>query len=417
MKNKTVLLFDDGMNTWMAERLTRDFSRVLIHTPWSSDYPRSQDDRIGEGIEGVERVSDIWGILDEVDLFIFLGLYHGGLQEHLVSLGKRVWGSKHGDLLERDRWGSYQKLQKLDIPTPEMTRIKGIGKLREFLKENEDVYIKVSEYRGDFETFHSVKYELTKPILDELEHRLGLVGDNYEFIVCLPIDGDDVVEFGYDGWSIDGKFPSETIVGFEHKDVSYVCGVKPASKLSPLVTDFCEKISPTLKRLQYRNFIHTEGRTGKEKIPRIIDLSQRIGSPPGEILCEMLTNLGDIFWYGAEGELIEPKWEGKFGVQMFVDSSWSDDKFQAVHFPDKIKRWVKLRNYCIQDGTYYVIPKYRHFDNVGSVVAVGNSIDECIEKVNKYAKEISGYKIEIPTASADKLKEIISKAKSIGISI
>ena len=413
-KDKTVCVYSDGMDMWMAERLTRDFGRVLLFTPWTSDYPRSQDDRIGTGIEEVERISDFWSHIDDIDLFIFLGLYHGDIQQHLVDLGKRVWGSRNGDMLERDRWGAYKKFERLEIPSPEMTKVKGIDKLREFLKENENVYIKVSDYRGDFETFCSKNYQLSKPVLDELEHRLGLQGINYEFIICYPIDGNDIVEFGYDGYSIDGKFPKETIVGYEHKDVAYCCHVN--SNFSPLVTDFTEKLSETLKRLKYRNFIHSEGRTGKEKIPRIIDTTCRIGSPPGEVLCEMLSNLADIFWFGADGELIEPVWEAKYGIQIFIDSSWSENKFQAVEFPEKIARWVKLRNYCIDSGTHYVIPKYKDFDNIGSVVAIGNSLDECIEKVSGYSEQIKGHKVEIATASTDKLKEIIKKGEAIGIS-
>lgn len=417
LKDKTVCLYDDGMNMWMAERLARDFGRVLVFTPWTSDYPRSQDDRIGEGVEGVDRISDFFEHIDDVDLFVFLGLYSGGLQEHLVDLGKRVWGSKHGDMLERDRFGAHKKLEKAGVPVPDVEKIKGISALREYLKENEDVYVKVSDYRGDFETFHSENYDLTKSVLDELEHRLGLQGTNYEFMVEQPISGDDVVEFGYDGYSIDGQFPDETICGFEQKDVSYACCVVKRDKLSPLVTDFCEKMSPTLKRLKYRNFIHTEGRTGKQKIPRIIDLTCRIGSPPGELMSEMISNLSEIFWFGAEGIMTQPKWNAKFGVQLFVDSSWSENKFQAVHLPVNIGRWVKLRNYCIDDGTRYVIPKYPNFDNIGSVVGIGSTLDEAIEKANKYAKEIKGHKVDIPTASVDKLKEIIKKAGVLGISI
>lgn len=415
LKDKTVLVFSDGMDMFMAERLTRDFSRVMLHTPWSSDYPRSQDDRIGEGIEGVERVSDFWKVLDEVDLFCFFGLYHGGLQEHLEDLGKRVWGSRCGDALERDRWGANKKLEKLGMPRPEMERIKGIEKLREYLKENEDVYIKVSDYRGDFETFHAENYDLAKPVLDELEHRLGEQLCDYEFIVEQPISGDDVVEFGYDGWCIDGQFPDETIIGYEKKDVAYACTVKKHSQLSPLITDFTDKIVGTLKKYRYRNFIHTEGRTGKDKIPRVIDVSCRIGSPPGEVLTELLDNLGEILWSGADGIMVQPKWKAKFGVQIFVDSSWSENKWLAVHYPDSISKWVKLRNYTVIDGIHYVIPKYKDFDNIGSVVAIGNTLDEAIEKVNKYAEQIKGHKVEISTASMDKLKEVIKKGEAIGI--
>jgi hypothetical protein len=48
-------------------------------------------------------------------------------------------------------------------------------------------------------------------------------------------------------------------------------------------------------------------------------------------------------------------------------------------------------------------------------VAIGNSLDECIENVNKYSSEIKGHKVDIACASTEKLKEIIAKAAKIGI--
>src|SRR6185503_10396055 len=127
-------------------------------------------------------------------------------------------------------------------------------------------------------------------------------------IIETPISGDDVVEFGYDGWSIDGQLPESSICGYELKDVAYCCHVQKYKYLSPLITDFTEKIVPVLKKHQYRNFFHTEGRTGKEKIPKVIDVTCRAGSPPCGVLIEMLENLGEIMWYGADGILKEPVW-------------------------------------------------------------------------------------------------------------
>lgn len=415
LKDKTVLIYDDGLFMFLAERLSRDFGTVLLYTPWESDYPRSQDDAIGEGIEGVTRISSFWDHIDEADLFVFPGLYHGDIQIQLVNMGKRVFGSRNGDELERFRLEANQHFKELGLPRPTMTSVTGIDNLRKHLEKVEDKYIKVSNYRKDFETWHHINYTLSEPVLDELEYRLGKLKDKYEFIIEDPIKGDDVVETGSDTYSIDGQYPSKTGFGYEIKDVAYCMHIKDTKDISPLVTDFNDKISETLKKYQYRNFFSTEIRVGKDKIPYCIDFTARFPSPNSELFVEICSNLSEIMLFGAEGVLIEPVFEAKYGIEIMIDSSWSENKWQAIQFPKEISRWVKLRNYTVIDGTYYVIPKYTDFDNVGAVVAIGDTMEECFEKVKLYADQINGHKIEINTGSIDKLNEVISKGKKLGI--
>jgi hypothetical protein len=415
LKDKTVLIWDDGMCMFIAERLSRDFGKTLLYTPWESDYPKSQDDSVGEGIPHVKRVSSFWDCVDEADLIVFPGLYHSDIQKHLVKLGKRVWGSRKGDELERYRLEAHELFKDLDMPRPEIKVIIGIDRLRKHLQNVDDRYIKVSNYRKDFETWKHINYDLSEPVLNELEHRLGKKSNSYEFLVETPISGDNVVEFGYDGWSIDGKFPEETITGYEIKDVAYCAHVKKHSELSPLQTDFTDKIAETLKKYKYRNFIHTEGRTGKEKLAKIIDVTCRFGLPPTELLIEMISNISEIMYMGADGVMVQPKWEARYGIEIMIDSSWSENKWQAVQVPKSISRFVKFRNYTIIDGTYYIIPKYENFDNVGAVVAMGNSMKECFDKVKEYSDKIKGHKIDIECGSIDKLNEVISKGQKLGI--
>lgn len=415
VSEKKVLIYDDGMNMWLAERLARDFMTVWIYTPWESDYPRSQDDVIGEGLQGVIRISDFEAFVDAADLIIFPGLYHGGLQERLVKMGKLVWGSRYGDELERYRLEANKLFTKLGLPRPTMQSVVGMDKLREHLKKVEDKYIKVSNYRKDFETWHHDNYALSEPVLDELEHRLGKLKDKYEFIVEDPIRGDDVVECGYDGYCVDGKWPAKTIFGYEVKDVAYCGHVKEAKELSPLITDFNEKVSDELKKHEYKNFFSTEIRVGKDKTPYCIDVTTRFPSPNSELFSEMCVNLSEIFWYGAHGILVDPVFETEYGIEIMIDSSWSENKWQPVQFPEEIKRWVKLRNYTFIDGTYYVIPKYADFDNIGAVVATGKSMKECFTKVKEYADMIKGPKIEINIGSIDKLNDVIEKGEKLGI--
>lgn len=421
LKTKTALIYNGGQFIELAIRLSRDFGRVLWHSPWSSEFPESQDDMIGVGIPGIERVSDFWSVVDDVeekynvDIYIFPFIYDSDIQLHLISLGKRVWGSRNGDELERYRLQANREFEKLDLPRPTMTSVIGINALRNHLKKVNDKFIKISNYRGNFETWHHDNYDLSEPYLDEIEFELGMEKDVFEWIIEDPIDSDSVVEIGYDGYCIDGQFPNETILGYEQKDAGYICHVKNHNEISPLITNFTDRVSDLLKKYEYRNFFHAENRVVSKSLSYEIDTTCRLGTPPGELLMEMISNISEIIWYGAEGIMIQPIWEAKYGIEVMINSAWAQNKWQTIDFPESIRRWVKLRNLAIIDDKYCIIPRHRDADNIGAVISFGKSKEECIETVKKYADQIKGFSIDIKMGCIDKLNEVISKGEKLGI--
>jgi len=130
---------------------------------------------------------------------------------------------------------------------------------------------------------------------------------------------------------------------------------------------------------------------------------------------EMLQNLSEIIWHGSDGKMIQPVFEGKYGIEIMLDSPWAENRWYNIDFPDSISRWVKLRNYCIIDDTYHVIPRFSDFDNIGALIAIGDSIEECLEKAKKYKEKIEAFKLDIPTSAIDKAQEVIKKGESIGL--
>ena len=67
-------------------------------------------------------------------------------------------------------------------------KIIGLDKLREFLFDNDNVYVKINKWRGSCESFFSKNYRLIEPELNELEYRLGPLAQLLEFVVEQPID-------------------------------------------------------------------------------------------------------------------------------------------------------------------------------------------------------------------------------------
>ncbi len=789
LKDKVCCVVDNGLFVEISLRLAKDFKEVLYFTEWRSSFPSKRGVMVGEGLEGITRINNLFEVIDKVDVFVFPDCYDGDLQTYLRQQGKFVFGGGNGDELELWRAEAKVLFKKLGLPVNPYKVIIGLDTLRSHLKKVENKFIKISCYRGEGETFHHQNYFLSEPILDLMESKMGAMKYDYEFIVENAIDGDDIVEAGTDLYTIDGQYPKNIISGFEIKDLGYIGAVNEFAKLSPLITDYNIKIADTLKEYQYRGFMSSEIRVGKDKIPYMIDACfsddtevltnngwklfkdcivedkfatmntnkeieyqfatdviindydgkmillsndkksieclitpnhhvlrydrdkkelfkeqadsltdrgfiprtgvwngnseleyfelpeyhkewdftsnralqikkisfgtkeikvkektnyvistkvkheeaikiplkdwadflgwyisegstsneyvtqiaqikfvdevkqmldklpfeysyngtsfrissvqltsylkqyglcdkkfipnyikesnpeiirtflnafnlgdgsrhkgnliyyttskqladdlqecifkigsvsnitfkeikgtimkvkdgkeyirnhnsytltehntfndfyfetqsrkkqyinevdyngkvycmtvpngtlyvrrngkpfwssncQRSGSPPNELYQEMIENLGEIVWYGSQGIMIEPIYKAKYGIEVLIHSDWASDNWQSIRFPEKIRQWVKLRNACKIKGTYYIVPQSDGLPEIGAVVAIGDSVDECIKKVTEYSEQIEGYRLDIKLGSIENMKEVVEKAAKLGI--
>lgn len=779
LKEKTVCIYDHGLFLEFGITISKYFKKVYYFTPWVSPFPKNSGVLIGEGLEdeGLYRINNFWDYVDEVDLFIFPDCYNADIENHLESIGKRVWGSRSGDELELLRMEAKNHFKQLGIPVQPVREIQGLDKLRNYLKKNDNKYIKISTYRGCFETFHAPNYLLSEPILDDLETTLGASQSLVKFVVEDAIDGDDVVETGWDGVCIDGKYWQKSLFGYEQKDEGYFACVKELKDMSPIITDYLDKISDTLRKYKYRNFMSTEIRVGSDKVPymtdacfsqdtevltdagwklfskctvedkfatlntdtsnieyqhavdyieydysgKMIEMSngkktiealitpnhsvlrtdrnkkklfkeradsltdkgfiprtgiwnggeddeyfilpeyhnewdwnrtsskgneytvctkikheeakkiplkkwaafmawflaegstsqgyvvniaqctkineakkviedigfkchysghgfqisstqlslylqkygicnekyipryildaskevirefldnyyladgsyhkgnkvyrttskqlidglqeclfkvgsvgnilkdnakgtpiygfekngdkvyyrnhdcysiiernnftdywfetqkrkdryinevdytgkvycvtvpngtlyarrkgkpfwssncQRFGSPPSELFQTMIDNLGDILWYGAEGVLIEPEFNCKYGVEVLIHSDWANNHWQAVHVKPEVRKWTKFRNLTKIDETYYIVPQQGELPEIGAIVATGESIEDCIKKIKKYVQGVTGYRLDIKVGAIENMSEVMKKGEKLGI--
>lgn len=415
-KSKTVCVVDNGLFVELAITLAKDFGRVLYFMPWTSGYPNSNILLPGVGLPGIERIDSFWPLLDEIDLFVFPDVYEGPLQEFLEKrMGKRVWGARCGDELELFRADSKKHLEKIGIDIGSWALVKGIGELRKFLEKNDDQWVKISRTRGDFETFHSVNYGLSKPKIDELEHQLGAKGAIMEFIVEEAIN--DAAEVGYDGYTIDGQYPKTAMFGIEIKDRGLVMKVMPYNSLPEEVRSVNEKLAPTFRDYGYRGFFSSEIRLQKDRIPYVIDPCCRMGAPPNEIMLELVSNWADIIWHGAMGELVEPVFEAKYAAELLLISDWADEHWLPLDFPPALRSRVKLRYATRIGGKYYCVPQACKHPEIGAVVGLGDTMDDAIADVTKIAGKVKGFYLETFPESLDAAQEQIAKLKDFGIKV
>jgi len=405
LSEKRVCVIDHGMNVSWAERLARDTDKpVYYFTNWKSAFPTSNPLLIGHGLDNIERVQDLWEIVDDVDLFVFPDVYDGDLQLYLRLNGKRVWGSGKGEELELDRWRTKEFLKKIGLPVQPCELITGLKQLRHYLMEHDDKAIKISLTRGDGESWIHRNYDLSETKLDAMEQQLGAKKSVQEFIVEDLIEADQ--ELGYDGYCIDGEFPMLAMFGPEIKDKCLIDAITKYDDLPKEVRLVNEKLSPALKQYQYRGFFSTEIRVGKEDgLPYLIDLTCRAPIPSGAIQQEIYTNWLDIMWNGADGKLIEPDPVDSFGSEAIIQSEFAGKNWMPVFFPKEIASSVKLFNHCKIEGVHYAIPQEGELEEIGSVVGLGKTMEDSNQACIYNAEQIEGYKIQIHTGCLEEAVE------------
>ena len=414
LSKKTVCFIDSGgLFVSFARKVAKEFRKAYYYSPWASSFVRSHTLAPGVGFPEIERIKYLFDYADDIDLFVFLDIYQSDTQLFLEKHGARVWGARKGEEMELHRWEFKQYLKKIGLPVQPCEHIIGFKALREYLKKNSNKFVKTSFVRGDFETFRHDTYDLSEPRLDDLEHNLGAIKDQYEFIVEDEIK--DAVEVGYDGFTVDGQFPSHAMYGVEVKDAGFLGITLPYAQMPEPVRFVNSKLQNTLKSYNYRGFLSTEIRYTKKKESYLIDPCCRLGTPSNELLQELFSGWGQTLWDGAEGKLTSPKVEKPYGCLAIIHSDFAAENWQSVKYPKELDAQVKLRFHTRIDGKDFVAPQVIGLPDLGAVVGTGNTLLEAIQQCKEYAAQVKGFQLQVSLDSIDKGLETIKQGEKLGI--
>ena len=417
LKSKTAMVVTHPLFASQAERLARDFGKVYLVIPWQShSFPTVNAGRVGEGLEGVTKLDSIWGPeLEEVDIVIFPDIYFPNEQIRLEKMGKLVWGGRNGEEIELYRDTCKQVMESVGLPTQPWKAVKGMTALREHLKAHDNQHVKISKWRGSFETFKSETYELSETKLDELSLKLGCFKENVELIV--EDDLPDCVEIGTDLFSVDGQLPSQTIVGIEVKDLGYAGQFMAWDSIPEPIRRWNESMAPIFAQYGYRGWLSNEIRIGEDHIPYCIDPTCRSPCPPGELLQEFYTNYSEIIWNGAQGILVDPIPAAKYGVQMVFKSGFAEKHCLPIDFDPQYANQIKLFNPAVIDGKHYTVPQDEEMAECGAVLGWGDTLDEAMAHCQKAADTIKGYGIKMPSGSIEEAKKQMEEINESGLKV
>jgi hypothetical protein len=428
LSQKSCCVFDYGYNIPLARRLAREFGRVQFFCPWKDTAPESLKLAVGTGYDDIERIRHWGDAVNSNDLFVFPDIYDGDLQRDLVNRGKRVWGSRRADRLEYDRTLFLQTVEKVGLPVPGYTTCNGIDELEVHLRDTENNWVKCN-LRGDDETWHHIKWDFTKRRIEAMRHKYGPIGNDILFTVVENIDS--VIEAAYDGFMVTSpaglvQYSNLGFLGYENKNLSHILRAIPYEDFPDAVRDVNDLFGPELAANYLRSAFGTEikiveDEDGDGQQNYFLDATCRQPSPPGEIIMEQVTNLGSFFWHGSEGECIELDIEDEFGVQVLIYSECSESNWSPIEFPPELDRWVKLFRTCKRDDVEQVIPSsgvtasQEGNERIGSVVALGSSIEKAIDKVREYCDEVKGPGLEMKVESLAEVLRRIHEGEEKGI--
>lgn len=413
LKNKKIMVVDKGLFEHIAIKLAR-VCQVYYWLQGETPYPESPRSKIGTGYNGMERVNCPWPLKDEIDLWVFPDVYNSGIVESLRAEGRLVFGAGAGEELELDRLVLRETLKEVGLPVnPSFEVVKGVNNLRNYLKGKTDLYIKLSYFRGDFETFHHEDEDQTNDWLDDLVSRIGGNQEDIQFLVESPIEAD--CESGYDGFEVEGQVPEYSSVGYEIKDQGII--EKIFQTLPPIIEGVNKKMAPVFSDYGYRGFYSNELRITKDGSPYLIDATCRAGSPPSELTCDMYTDesYAKALFDVAAGQMPRLDPVSEYGAEIILRSSWYDKHQLRVKFPPEIDRYVKLKNSYRVGPRHYICVPNGNGAFFGAVIGLGDTAERAIRAAEENRDKIKCLELEFDKDFKTEAMEQIEKGARHGI--
>jgi len=412
----TVCIVDYGKFIFLADAFVGKAAKVYYHSPVDREFQDINDAVKGDGLPGIERLDDFLDpeVLKDIDLLVFPDIGFAGVQKHLRDMGKAVWGAMGVNDLELSRTKFLAYLKEVGLPTVNSVKVVGLTNLAIHLRQVKGKWIKLNRFRACMETYHHRDYAHSLQKLDEWAVRFGGLKEEVVFVVQDEIECD--VEIGYDGWCVDGQFPNRSFQGYELKNELYLGSLLAYQDLPEQVREVNKAMMPMLASAGYRNFLATEIRI-KDDVPYFIDPTFRMAGLTEDQLPETCSNLAEVIWHGANGELLTPEYEAEFvAVATLHCCDHVRNQWFALEIPEEVKRWVKLYHYCMADGLYHFAPSVPlECDEAGVVIGMGDSIEDALDSLKEHFAALESEPLHCQIEGFAELLQQVKAAEKQGV--
>lgn len=405
--DKVFCVFDHhGLFLPLALRLAESGAKVWYQTP-QDRRDLLNDAVIGDGMEsrGVFCTDDFWLHKEEIDTFVFPDIRHCGEQKELRGQGLAVWGAHYGMNLELDRLFFLRKLEELGLDVPPYHVVRGITELREYLKGRKDIWIKLSKWRGSWETSHWRSWKEDAHRLDVWAVRFGGVREMVSFICFDKIETE--LEIGADTYNIDGRWPSTMLHGIERKDEAYFSAVTATKDMPEQLLPIMEAFSPFLRDVGYRNQWSMEVRVAKDA-DYFIDATSRGGLPSTASFLKS-KNIPEVIYHGSRGEFVEIDYGFKFSAECMVKVKGESGAWETAVLDPEVRAELMLSDCCEVNGQAWFPSDDSAIEEIGWLRATGDTPMEVAKRMNKLADALPDGADASVEALADVIREVESE--------
>lgn len=405
-----ILVVERGCWLPFAQALTPD-ADVLLFTEYREIAAEARNAMVGRDIPGITRVDSMWKVLDDVDTIAFPDVGDGDMQMYLRSKGYHVWGSGDAEMLELSRWDFNSLLKKIGLFTVPTRLVVGMDALEAILRKEQDLYLKLSYFRGDGETRHHEDWDRTSQWFYERRYRLGPHADEVEWIVQDPLKAKEI---GYDGYCVDGRFPDSACWGWEDKDRFYVGRACRQQEMPAPLQDVNAAIAGSLGSLGMRGNFATEVRCTDDDFFVFNDPTCRCPSPPIGVQSINITNWVEIVTAGARGEIVEPDFQEEYMAEVELIAPCADKEWSAIDMPEDVVPFVRLRRACLIDGRYWSIPSVALGGIIGSACGIGSTPEAAIEQAVSIAEQVSTPELIVHKGLREEMAAAWEEAQEVG---
>ena len=375
-------VLDYGSFACVAEALGKVFEKVWYYSPFEAEFLNLQQCCIGDGLFHCQRVDELMdpAVFNTIDLWIFPDRGFYGLQKYLRSIGKPVWGSFDACEFEEYRTTFLKLLKGMGLPMVKSKVIHGLTNLADYLKTVKRKWVKIDRYRANGETWFHLDYDHSLPELRREYQEFGGLCEHINFVVQDEIPTD--IEIGYDGYTVRGIYPARSFQGYEKKNQLYLGSLLDAEDTPDPVKEINEALVPFFEEYQYQNWFATEIRV-LDDVPYFIDPTLRLPGQTGEHQMKSCSNLADIIWFGAHGQMIDPEFEEgqEFAAEATLHYKNHSGGWKVLDLSEEAREVTMLYHYCHVDGLFHFPP--RDSDEVGVVVGHGSTVEECQDNLKE----------------------------------
>ena len=417
-----IIVYDLGLWVEDAVRFARDAKEVWYHVPNKDAFKQPFKSVIGRGLEGIEAVSNFWKYVDKADMIYVPDNQCADMVEFLKAHDYPVCGVGSAEKLETDRWYGRTRQAKNGLPVQATIRVQGVFDLMTLMRDGgakfdmpdfpKKFMVKVdNDYRGLEESFPHESWRGSEDTVYRLAAALGPLKNSVYFVCEEMLDG---MEPGLDPITREGELVYPTIGGYEQKGVGIIERVYRNDSELPLAYKTVHEGMATEFKDNKTNFFYSvEIKIGEDRVPYPIDNTLRKAGPgTSAIQCELIENFTEVCYGLATGEHVDPIMKHKYAAACAFHSYEADKNWVNIRFPADLRQWIKLRMACRIDRYYYAIPG---FDSLGTVVGLGNTVDEVIGLVKGRMKEVKAKRIDTGVEKLDSIRADINKGKMVGI--